>query len=369
MGAKAELRWPRPPRPGAGGVGGEVVLGCSCQALGSSVNRGPGEHHGGAAQPLPPPETPAGPISSGVVAGGTLWWGGSPLSHVRVQPGAGGGGGRGQGTLWPRGASVAWRWGRGHTHAWGWGPAVLTHPDVRLQEAPWLLPRGSLGSMGCRGPLAGWGSPPLLPAPAAFALGRGERHRLPSPSRDSQEGARAAWVPAVVGGCGLPWAGQWARASAAWGGGGRRRRRSCSLPSPVGVCGVHRGPGATGRNRFGRPGEALSRSAGVEPGTADARCPGAAGPPSPLELVVAWVLAAGHGYRCLLVWGAWPCSVGSSQGRGSVLPVGTAGFGAQQGALLHKVQGPARTGWPGSAHPVPVPQWGRRGWLGVCTLA
>lgn len=40
----------------------------------------------------------------------------------------------------------------------------------------------------CRG--AGWGAPPLLPAPAAFALGRGEWHRLPSPSRDSREGAQ-----------------------------------------------------------------------------------------------------------------------------------------------------------------------------------
>lgn len=50
-------------------------------------------------------------------------------------------------------------------------------------------------------------------------------------------------------------------------------RGSCSLPSLVGVCGVCRGPGTTGRNRFGRPGEALSRSAGVELGMADARVP------------------------------------------------------------------------------------------------
>lgn len=50
-------------------------------------------------------------------------------------------------------------------------------------------------------------------------------------------------------------------------------RESCSLPSLVGVCGVRWGPGATGRNRFGRPGEALSRSAGVELGTADAGVP------------------------------------------------------------------------------------------------
>lgn len=55
--------------------------------------------------------------------------------------------------------------------------------------------------------------------------------------------------------------------------GGAGGRGSCSLPSLVGVCGVCRGPGATGRNRFGRPGEALSRSAGVELGTADAGVP------------------------------------------------------------------------------------------------
>lgn len=112
------------------------------------------------------------------------------------------------------------------------------------------------------------GVPPLFPALVAFALGRGEQRWLPGPSWDSREGVRAAWVLAVVGGCRLLWAGQWAGVSVARGG-----PRSCSLPSLVGVCGVCWGPGATGRNRFGRPGEALSRSAGVELGTADAGVP------------------------------------------------------------------------------------------------
>lgn len=76
---------------------------------------------------------------------------------------------------------------------------------------------GFLGAVGCRGPPAVCRVLPLLPAPAAFALGRGERHWLPSPSWGSREGVQAAWVLAAAGGCRLPWAGQWVGVSVVWG--------------------------------------------------------------------------------------------------------------------------------------------------------
>lgn len=142
------------------------------------------------------------------------------------------------------------------------------------QPAP-LPAMGSGGPLLCHG--AGGRLPPAnLPARAAFALGRGARHRVPSPSR----------VPAGVGRAGHEGAspmGPRPRGQERW----RRRRRgdgtgrgSCSLPSPVGV--LRRGPIATGRNRLGRPGEAFCRSAGVEPGRGWCLgCPGGSpGPPA-----------------------------------------------------------------------------------------
>lgn len=141
-----------------------------------------------------------------------------------------------------------------------------------------------------------------------------------------------------------------------WGG-----RRSCSLPSPVGVCGVHRGPGATGRNRFGRPGEALSRSAGVEPGMADAGCRRPTQPPG-----IGGGLGAGGRSRvpvpACVRCPAVLCGVTSGQG---VSPAGghgwvwgtTGGF-APQGAGTC----PGRVAWQRSPRP-PVGQEGVAGCL------
>lgn len=163
-----------------------------------------------------------------------------------------------------------------------------------------------LPAMGYGGPLlchgAGGRLPPL-PAWVAFALGRGARHWVPSPSR----------VPAGVGRAGHEGAspmGPRPRGQERW----RRRgdgtgRGSCSLPSPVGV--LRRGPIATGRNRLGRPGEAFCRSAGVEPGRGWCLgCPGVSpGPPQPGGHR-RWVPAAGHCPRppvtpcpCCGLWG------------------------------------------------------------------
>lgn len=202
--------------------------------------------------------------------------------------------------------------------------------------------------MGHGGPRhgAGWGAPPLLSAQTAFALGRAELHRLLSPSRDSWR------VPAVGGVCGLPGAGQWAGALAPRGDAGPA---PCP-PSPVGVCGVRRGPGTTGRNRFDWPGEALSRSAGVEPAWLTPGCrrptqpPGAGGGLGAVGR--SWALAS----ACL-------CGVPSQplQGhlRGSVL---TAGMGSgHNGALCSVWGGLALAGWPGSAHLCPSGA-GRTGW-------
>lgn len=161
--------------------------------------------------------------------------------------------------------------------------AVLCHL-WGYQQAPCGVARCAASSptrYGVQGtPAVPWGRgappPPHLPARAAFALGRGARHRVPSPSR----------VPAGVGRAGHEGAspmGPRPRGQERW----RRRRRgdgtgrgSCSLPSPVGV--LRRGPIATGRNRLGRPGEAFCRSAGVEPGRGWCLgCPGGSpGPPA-----------------------------------------------------------------------------------------
>lgn len=119
-------------------------------------------------------EPPAGPVPTGVVAvcdrrGGSV--GPSPV------PGYSPGGGGCQGTLgvpvWPGGGGM-------------WVPGGTAGVPHRVRGPPWG---------------AGWGAPPLLPSPAAFALGRGAQHRLPSPSRDSWRvpGCRwrrgAAWSP------------------------------------------------------------------------------------------------------------------------------------------------------------------------------
>lgn len=157
-------------------------------------------------------------------------------------------------------------WGR----AWqcpqrGRGPAVLTRPGVRLQEAPGLLPRvcdrqrARRVPRGAGDPRHGTASPSC---PGGLCTGAG-RAALAAESFLGQPGE----CPGRPGTASFP--GQGSGQECRWCGG----RGSCSLPSLVGVCGVCRGPGATGRNRFGRPGEALSRSAGVELGTADAGVP------------------------------------------------------------------------------------------------
>lgn len=145
----------------------------------------------------------------------------------------------------------------------GRGPVVLMRlgsgyrrllPCVRCPAA------GSRVPWGCRGPQhgAGWGAPPLLSARRPLHWG-------------GESGAGCQVPPGTAGGCqwwggvhGLPQAGQRAGSSAAQGGGTQDAGPAPCPSSPVGVCGVSRGPGTTGRNRFDWPGKALSRSAGVE---------------------------------------------------------------------------------------------------------
>lgn len=172
--------------------------------------KGPGGALWGATQPLPPPETLVGPISTGVVARGIPMMGWHP--HTKVQP---------RGDLGSRFPSVGGTCLAVPAAGPGAGSADASWRQITggTRAAPlgvWLG-TGLQGAMGCRGPPAVWGVPPLFPAPAAFALGRGEQHWLPSPSWDSREGVRAAWVPVVVGGYRLPWAGQWAGVSVARG--------------------------------------------------------------------------------------------------------------------------------------------------------
>lgn len=159
-------------------------MGCPCQALGSPVRRSPGGELGGAAQSLPPPGTLAGPISTEVVARGIPVMGWQP--HTKVQPWGD------WGASFPSvgvtclavpaagpGAGSADAFGRQITGGTSAAPSGVC-PG-----------KGSPGAMGRRGPPAGYRVPPLLPAPAAFALGRGERHGLPSSSWDSWKGVRA----------------------------------------------------------------------------------------------------------------------------------------------------------------------------------
>lgn len=92
-----------------------------------------------------------------------------------------------------------------------------------------------------------------------------------------------------------------------------------------------------------------------QPGWSRARLtPGCRRPTQALELVVAWVLAA------VTATGTCLCGVFGQALRGLILPVGTVGFGAQKGALLHRLVG------PGGAHPLPVPiRGGGGGWESV----
>lgn len=131
-------------------------------------------------------------------------------------------------------------------------------------------------------------------------------------------------------------------------------RRCQSLPSPVGVCGVCWRPGTTGRNRFGQPGEALSRSAGVETGTTDARVPLAH--PAPWSW---WWQVTGTG--------ACSCGVPGWAPRGH-LTVGVSPAGGHSWVWGRMGGFTLQAGWPGSAHLLAVPQWGRRGWLGFRAL-
>lgn len=244
--------------------------------------------------------------------------------------------------------------GPGVPRAWQCPAAELTQLGVRLQETPPLLPwvpqpavflSVCPGVLGIPSGVWGGGALSLFPVLVAFALGRREWHQLPSPSWDSREGAQAAWVPAVAGGSGVPSAG----ASVTQGG-----RRCQSLPSPVGVCGVCWRPGTTGRNRFGQLGEALSRSAGVETGTTDARVPLAH--PAPWSW---WWQVTGTGACSRGVPGWTP--------RGH-LTVGVSPAGGHSWVWGRMGGFTLQAGWPGSAHLLAVPQWGRRGWLGFRAL-
>jgi len=241
----------------------------------------------------------------------------------------------------------------------------------------WQPPTPGCGpGVGVRAPWCGWDAPgrapwpgvwlreaprplPWVPWPAAGSPGaagdprRGGGHRLPSlPSRrplhwGGERGTgcqvppgTAGRVPGLLGGGGGLQGPPGRAASAARGGGtrellpalpGRRLRRTP-------------GPGTTGRNRFGRPGERLSRSAGVELGTADAGVLPAH--PAPRS----WRRVTGTG---VCSCGA-PGSVGSPQGWARL------GFGARwRGAPLPREPGP---GWP--AVPTLSPSRSGAGWDG-----
>lgn len=224
------------------------------------MRRGPGRALWAASQPLPPPETLAGPFSTGLWLGGSLGWGGTPIP--RYSPG-------GIGVPhFPVLVGRVWQ-----CQQRGWGPAVLTRPGIRLQEAPGLLPWVS-GRQRARWVPWGAGDPRQCAGYCLSFLPRRPLHWGGESSTGCQVLPGTAGRVSGLPGCWRRWGaadspGQGSGQECRWRGG----RGSCSLPSLVGVCGVRWGPGATGRNRFGRPGEALSRSAGVELGTADAGVP------------------------------------------------------------------------------------------------
>lgn len=99
----------------------------------------------------------------------------------------------------------------------GRGPAVLTRPGVRLQEAlgllPWVSGRNGLagchGVQGSPGGVRGTASPSC---PGGLCTGAGSA-ALAAKSFLGQPGG----CPSCLGGCRLPWAGQWAGVSVAWG--------------------------------------------------------------------------------------------------------------------------------------------------------